>query len=432
MADKLKIYFLACCFPPIGRGNSITNACVANHLADDFDVQVICMERKDGFLLSYQEDQSLVAGLNPRLKVRRVRQAKWGGLNVGLYALGLLPCYYLNWAWKVWRRRMDLIREPGILFAVYPVFSDLVVARALSKQYGYPLLVDFRDDFAGVMSRGWRRALGGFYRFLESWILRQADAVTVTTETLKQDLVKRYRLQEERVRVVYNVVPSAPETSPGTRGEKGSMRIIYAGAISRIQRPEILLKAYAHLVKTRPELLERVEVEIYGPKGPYFSMHVQKYLGSGCTYGGFIPHSEIIDKIAAADIGFLALGDATYAYATPTKLFEYIELGVPMVAVLPLGAARDLIEKYQIGLVADLGDVEGLAECIGTMSVSEELRERCRANMDRIREQFRPERQVGLWRELLRGLAREQEGLVEKAHSEQDRKKGCDRPVWQD
>lgn len=412
MTAKSKIYFLACCFPPIGRGNSITNACVANHLSEDFDVQVICMEREDGYLLSYQEDQSLVTGLNPRLTVQRVRQAKWGGMNVALYALGLLPCYYLNWAWKVWRRRKELIREPGIIFAVYPVFSDLVVARALSKRYGYPLLVDFRDDFAGVMSRGWRRVLGGFYRLMERWVIRQADAVTVTTETLKQDLMKRYRLSEERIRVVYNVVPSAPDASPKSRDERSSMRVIYAGAISSIQRPEILLKAYGQLVRVNAELPERVKVEIYGPESPYFSMHVKKYLGPGCSYGGFIPHSETIEKIAAADIGFLALGDATYAYATPTKLFEYIELGVPMVAVLPPGAARDLIESHQIGLVADLGDIQRLAECIGEMIASEELRERCRANMERIREQFRPEQQVGRWRELLGELAREQESRI--------------------
>ena len=83
-----------------------------------------------------------------------------------------------------------------------------------------------------------------------------------------------------------------------------------------------------------------------------------------------------------------------------------------MVAVLPPGAARDLIESHQIGLVADRGDIQRLAECIGEMIASEELRERCRANMERIREQFRPEQQVGRWRELLGELAREQESRI--------------------
>jgi hypothetical protein len=172
MSRAPKVYFLACAFPPIGRGNSITNACVANCLADHFAVEVICMDGAKGFLLSYQEDQSLAATLHPRLEVKRVPAAKWGGLNEVLYGLGLLPCYYLNWAWSVWKKRRELFAERGVIFAVYPVFSDLVLAYFLRRQYGYPLLVDFRDDFSGVMSRGWRRILRGLYRRLEARILQ--------------------------------------------------------------------------------------------------------------------------------------------------------------------------------------------------------------------------------------------------------------------
>lgn len=48
---KSKVYFIACCFPPFGRGNAITNSCVANFLARDFDVEV-----------SYQEDEVVCTG----------------------------------------------------------------------------------------------------------------------------------------------------------------------------------------------------------------------------------------------------------------------------------------------------------------------------------------------------------------------------------
>ena len=50
---KLRVYFIACSFPPFGRGNSITNACAARYLSDYFDVHVICKEREDGLLIDY-------------------------------------------------------------------------------------------------------------------------------------------------------------------------------------------------------------------------------------------------------------------------------------------------------------------------------------------------------------------------------------------
>jgi glycosyltransferase involved in cell wall biosynthesis len=414
--SRHRVYFIACSFPPIGRGNSITNACVANHLARDFAVRVICMERGRGFLLSYQEDKSLEQDLEPSLDVQRVRPAHWWGLNEVLYAAGLLPCYFLNWAWSVWRRRGELLGGPGILFAVYPVFSDLVLAGALKRRYGYPLVVDFRDDFSAVMARGWRRFFRPLYQRMEGWVAGLADHVTVTTEMLRQDLMARHGLASGRVSVVYNVVPATGHAERIPSPEGRPRRIVYAGAISRIQRPEILLKAYACLAARCPGIQRELEVEVYGPESPYFRVSVRKHLCDGTRFGGFLPRARLLERLASADLGFLSLGDPVYAYATPTKLFEFIELGIPMVAVLPPGAARDLIERHQLGLVVDLGDVEGLAAVLEELSCQPAELARLRANVVGVRPQFRPEQQLDRWRDILadlspKGDALEKEGI---------------------
>jgi len=402
-----RVYFIACCFPPFGRGNSLTNTFAANHLADDFYLEVVCMEQEQGLLLSYQRDSSLVEGLHPRLGVRRIRAARWGGLNELLYAAGLLPCYYLNWAWAVWQRRTALFSRPGALFAVYPVFSDLAVAYALHRRYGYPLLVDFRDDFSGVMSRGWRRVLRGFYRRLEGKLLRGAAHITATTEKLREDLIARHRLDPEKVSVVYNIVPVG---APGRQGgENAPLRLVYAGAMSGIQQPQILLKAYAWLVARRPELRSCLQVDFYGPESPYFKLHIRPHLVPGTLFHGFLSHAQVVEQLRNADLGFLSLADPVFAYATPTKLFEYIEYEIPMVASLPGGAARELIERHGLGLVAEAGDVEGLAACLEKLCCQPELRARLRADLARAKPRFRPEAQAEKWREILAGMAGQEE-----------------------
>ena len=411
MTQKPRVYFLACAFPPFGRGNAITNFCAAKGLADSFRVQVICKELRRGLFLNYQEDDSLLADLPSDVLVERVSGARWLGLNELLYGIGLLPCYYVNWAWKVWRQRRQLLREPGVIFAVYPVFSDLLVGYLLSRAYGYPFLVDFRDDFSGVMSRGWRKFLRGWYRRMEAGVVRQADAVTVTTETLKTDLVKRHGLAAERVSVVYNIVPAAPplaaQKAVAADEEEDRLVVTYAGAISRIQRPEILPQAYARLVSRSPAAANRLKVEIFGPDSRYFRRSVRPHLVEGVDFGGFLPKREIDEKQAAADIGFLSLGDATYAYATPTKLFDYIELGLPILAALPPGAARDIVEIHELGLVVDLGDVDGLAECLERMVEDVDLRRRCRNNLHGVRAKFESSVQVQEWQLQLHRIASE-------------------------
>lgn len=423
MELKNKVYFIACCFPPFGRGNAITNSCVANYLAEEFAVEVVCMQREEGGLIAYQEDRSLEEGLNPRLSVRRVVAANWYGLNIALYALGVLPCYFLNWAWRVWRQRAELFAEPGAVFAVYPVFSDLVVGYLVSRRYGFPLLVDFRDDFSGVMASGWRKVLRPFYRLLEKRIIRAADRVSVTTEALRQDLLDRYALTSDKVEVVYNIVPPIAEETEKDRGDgQDPLRIIYAGAMSRVQKPEVLLKAYADLLQRDSGWEERLQVEFYGPESPYFSAKIRKLLTRGCHFGGFRPQAEMAQRVAAADLGFFSLSDATYAYATPTKLFDYIEAGVPIVAALPPGASREIVERYELGLVADAGDRAGLARCLEELATNKALRQRCRANMRAIRDQFRPQVQVDKWCNMLKYMGLKSMREVDKEpHANLDR-----------
>ena len=254
------------------------------------------------------------------------------------------------------------------------------------------------------MARGWRRVLRPFYRMLEKRIIRAADRISVTTEALREDLLDRYNLEPGKVEVVYNVVPPISEDVPRSEKSIAPMRVIYAGAMSRVQKPEVLLKAYAGLLAQDAGWLEQLQVEFYGPESPYFSRKISKLIAPGCSFGGFKPQAEMAQLVAGADLGFFSLSEDTYAYATPTKLFDYIEAGVPIIASLPQGAARDIVERHEIGLVAEKGDVEGLARCLQELVENDELRQRCRANMWSIRDQFRPSNQVGKWCKLLEDM----------------------------
>ncbi len=403
-----KLYFIACCFPPFGRGNAITNSCVANFLAKNFSIDVVCMKLREGGLISYQKDASLEKEISPNINVHRVEASNWWGINTALYILGIFPCYFLNWAWSVWRKRNEIFIEKGVIFSVYPVFSDLILGYLVSRQKKMPLLVDFRDDFSGVMTSGWRCILKPFYRYIEEKVVREAGVVTVTTEELRQDIIGRYNLLPNRVVVVNNIVPLSQKSQSKEVSNEGRLFVIYAGAMSRVQQPEILLKAYNFLYSTDSRWQKRLSVQFYGPESPYFNLKIRRHLGVGCHFGGFLPQEEISAVIASSHIGFFSLSDPIYAYATPTKLFDYIESEVPIVACLPQGAARSMIEKLRIGLVADVGDVAGLARCLQRMVEDEQLRHSCRKRMSEIREQFRPENQVRIWHRLLLNMGLEE------------------------
>ena len=229
----------------------------------------------------------------------------------------------------------------------------LIVGWVLAKRYNCPLILDFRDDFAGVMSVGRRRLLGAVYRWLEFRLIDGAEAVTVTTEYLKDSLISRHGVDESKIVVVHNVVPQSAELHHSASKSGSAIRIAYAGAISRIQTPELLLKAYNLLVKQRSDLANQFEIDIYGPESWYFRKRLRRHIRGRARYLGFVDRGELLERLRSVDIGFVSLSDNTFAYAIPTKLIEYIQLGIPVLGALPKGAARDLIEKNQFGFVCD-------------------------------------------------------------------------------
>jgi len=133
------------------------------------------------------------------------------------------------------------------------------------------------------------------------------------------------------------------------------MKIIYTGTISSYVKAERLNLAYQKLLRDHPELKGKIEIDIYGQKGYYYYLKYRKTLVQGINFKGFINHDDLMNRLAKdADIGYFSLINERYAYAMPSKLFEYINLELPILASLPDGEAKSLVEQHQIGKVAQM------------------------------------------------------------------------------
>lgn len=78
-----------------------------------------------------------------------------------------------------------------------------------------------------------------------------------------------------------------------------------------------------------------------------------------------VPFSELKAYISAADIG-LILSDAptkSYYYGLPNKFFENIQAKTPVI-VTALPEMKKIVEKYGIGLVCPIGDIDKARELV--------------------------------------------------------------------
>ncbi|MDY6863109.1 MAG: hypothetical protein SV062_08980 [Thermodesulfobacteriota bacterium] len=406
---KHLIYFVAFGFPPLGRGNALTNARVANYLSSYFHIKVITTKEKKFSFLPYMADSSLEEEITENTEIERIKGLKWKGVENVLYYLNVIPCPHFNWFLSVIKKRDEVFTKKGVVFAVYPVLSDLLVGCKVKRTFNFPLIIDFRDDYLGVAQNN----MGFFGKIiakrLERKFIEYADYITVTTDHLKKTLLERYDLKEENIQTVYNVVRDSDSIidKKKLKREKhkdSAFYVSYAGTVSRSQECEIICKAYKKLLLDHPELADKVKIEIYAPENRYFKKFFKPEMINGITYNGFIPHSKLLEKLYLSDIGFLSLTDSVYSYATPTKLFEFIDLEVPILACLPEGEAKNIIVGNNIGKVSSPGDIDGLAKNLYFLYTKKEEWDKLKENIKRIKSRYSISSEGSKWVKIINRL----------------------------
>ena len=104
-----------------------------------------------------------------------------------------------------------------------------------------------------------------------------------------------------------------------------------------------------------------------------------------------VPPDELLDFTSSADFGILFYENncLNHYYCSPNKMFEYLMAGIP-VLVSNLYEMKNLVEQYQIGIVATSNSVKGF-----TKSIEESL------NQDylRIVENVEKSRKLFCWEE---------------------------------
>lgn len=357
----MKVCFITCHYPPLSR--TYRRYQFARYLADGgCRVEVVAHGNISRALGAWVDDPDLVAD-DGDIAVHRPRAFPWHLTGELLYRAGLIACPHLNWRWPATREacRVAATRSEAVV-GVYPPLTNLIAAYCTARRTGARLVVDFRDEYLGL-ARGARQRLA---RKWQARLLAAADLVSVATPAIARNFAERDGLPEERLHITENGYfddPGEPPPPPG--GEQ--VRIVYAGAISAIQGVDVLCQALEVLRRDKPHLAERVRVSIYGPENAYRRAVLSNALVPGVEYGGYLSAGEVSGRLHGADVCFLSLSSGDYAYAIPGKLYEYIAHGRPILAALPQGAARELIESQGFGLVADCGNPADLARQLEQM-----------------------------------------------------------------
>lgn len=202
------------------------------------------------------------------------------------------------------------------------------------------------------------------------WALaRRTDAVITVNQALADWSIKKLGLSAARVRYISNFVAMKPCTDavfflPGKPGS----RIVCVANI-RPPKDQLNLIQAMDLVRTRfPE----AHLCLIGYDGDEYSAQVKqeiitRNLSSHVSVMGI--RSDISYVLAGSDIGVLS----SQSEGMSLSLLEYGMAKLPVVATR-VGAAAEILDEGQAGILVPAGDSQALAEGICSLLASHELR----------------------------------------------------------
>lgn len=265
-------------------------------------------------------------------------------------------------AWRSLRRRYDLIY-------VHNMPDVLVFCALLPKMLGAKVILDQHDPMPELM-----KTIFGFQddsfavrliRLLERWSLGFADLV-ITVNVACQRLFSERGCPTEKIGVVMNspdgdIFPFRKARSyPVPASVTGKPFVImYHGSLVERNGLDLAVEALANVRKVFPN----AELKICGRRTPFLEQVMQRVRSLGldrCVhYLGPKSLEELVGEIATCHVGVIPNQRNPFTdINTPTRIFEYLALGKPVIAPSTPGIldyfAEDSLLVFESGNSSDL------------------------------------------------------------------------------
>jgi glycosyltransferase involved in cell wall biosynthesis len=256
-----------------------------------------------------------------------------------------LVTYLLEYAAFIVRASWALTKaHPRRRYALVQVHTppDVLAFAALPLRLtGVPILLDLHEAMPEFFRSRFPRASNPIVHRLLLWSERLSIALARRTVTVNQAMANRLialGVPDHKVGVVGNSASLARfDASRFPRrafAEDGTVRLVYAGALTPVYEVDAAIAALAELRLRRPDL--RVTLDVYGRGDATESWAAAAREGGveeAVTFHGRIPIEDVPSAVARADIGIAPTRrDPFTDVSLSTKVFEYAAMGKPVIA----------------------------------------------------------------------------------------------------
>ena len=242
------------------------------------------------------------------------------------------------------------------------------------KLFGRKVIYDIHEDFpAAIYSKKWikgRKVVARWADRMEKFLSGKMNALIFAEQYYKENFTE--------VKVPKADILNYPIFSglPISQRPDDVFNLIYAGDITEIRGALSMIEAVGYLAQP---LQEQIHLFLVGAISPSLLARIQtlaeeRGIGDRVTATGRVTLREVYTLYGQAHLGLALLHpEPNYLRSLATKIFEYMSVGIPVVASnFPLW--RELVEGNQCGLTADPLNPRDAATKIEQILLDPELR----------------------------------------------------------
>jgi len=289
---------------------------------------------------------------------------------------------YLALMRQVERRLEALVAQwrPDILHAHSPALNGVPALR-VGRRLGIPVVYEVRAFWEdAAVDHGTSKEWGLRYRLtraLETYVLRNANAVTTICEGLRNEIITR-GIPPGRITVIPNAVDLAQFSVAGSPdrelvrklGLAGTRVLGFIGSFYAYEGLPLLLQALPAVLRQSPAT--RVLLVGGGPDEARLRHEAQALgIADKIIFTGRVPHGEVTRYYDLIDVlVYPRYSMRLTELVTPLKPLEAMAQG-RLVIASDIGGHRELIRHKETGLLFRAGDADALADVIGQLFQNE-------------------------------------------------------------
>lgn len=299
-------------------------------------------------------------------------------------------------------------KTPDVIVATSPQFFTVVAGYKISFFKRRPFFFELSDlwpaSIAAVGSLSSNSKLYKLIEKLELFLYRHSKKVIAQTQAFKDDLVSR-GIPAEKITVVYNGV----ELNQFNPVEKNKNLLKKYNLENRFIIGYIGTQGMAHdlkkVLEVASDLKETNVTFLFVGDGAANQSLLDLKKQQNLNNVIFIPSqpkSEIANYWSLCDVALIHLkNDATFSTVVPSKLFEAMAMGLPILLVAPEGEAARIVNNEKVGLYTRAGDHKAFVDAVQTLQQTPSLLKTCHEHALLAVRQFGREEQARRMLEIL-------------------------------